>query len=685
MYTDMAATRETPGLRDLYRQAFLIRGVELRLLELFGQGKVVGTIHTCVGQELSGPAVTRSLREGDLVFSNHRGHGHYIARTGDVEGLVAEVMGKRSGACGGRGGSQHLHKDGFFSNGVQGGIVPVAAGLALGLKLKGSNDICVVFIGDGTLGEGVVYEALNIASKWALPLLIVLEDNLYAQSTPRSQTLAGDIGKRAEAFGIPAAACDTWRPEELVAAAGRAVEGVRAEGRPRLLVIGTYRLKAHSKGDDDRDPAEVRAYAEKDPLSVFAKNHPDEARGFERAAAAAVAEAVAKAEKAGDPVPPGPARDARPLGPRSQAAPRPADADPEGGRDARPPASTAPRRWTRTDLSCDRPVVALIREALARNMERDERIVVLGEDVADPYGGAFKATQGLSTRFPSRVFNAPISEAAIVGVANGLALHGRVPVAEIMFGDFLTLCADQIINHASKFRYMYNDAVRVPLVLRTPMGGRRGYGPTHSQALEKHFLGVPDTMMLALHGRYDPGKVYDALLAGADRPTLVIEDKLLYGQRLSREAPAGFVWEHTDEPFPTSRLRPSARADLTILAYGGMLPHAEAAVSALFEEHDLVAELVCPILLYPWDHAPLLESVQATGRLLVAEEGVGFAAFGAEAASALVERAPGVLRQLKRVASHPHPVPSAASLERAALPGAAAIVAAVLEMNIHGE
>ena len=170
-----------PGSLSLYERAMTIRSVEQKLLDLFAEGKLVGTVHTCIGQEFTGVAVCGALLPGDLVYSNHRCHGHFLALTDDVSGLLGEVMGKPSGVCGGRGGSQHLCSKGFFSNGIQGGIAPVAAGLAMTLKLRKPGYIGVVFIGDGTLGEGVIYETMNIASKWQLPLLIVLENNLYVQ------------------------------------------------------------------------------------------------------------------------------------------------------------------------------------------------------------------------------------------------------------------------------------------------------------------------------------------------------------------------------------------------------------------------------------------------------------------------------------------------------------------------
>ncbi len=184
------------------KKALLIRAVEEKFLKLFSEGKLNGTVHTCVGQEFSAIAFAGQLQKKDFIFSNHRCHGHYIAFTDDVRGLLAELLGKASGTSGGIGSSQHLCNNNFFSNGIQGGITPVAAGYALANKFKNNGDIGIVFIGDGTLGEGVLYETLNIVSKWEIPLLIVCENNFYAQSTSQTLTLAGNILDRAAAFGI---------------------------------------------------------------------------------------------------------------------------------------------------------------------------------------------------------------------------------------------------------------------------------------------------------------------------------------------------------------------------------------------------------------------------------------------------------------------------------------------------
>jgi 2-oxoisovalerate dehydrogenase E1 component len=230
---------------------------------------------------------------------------------------------------------------------------------------------------------------------------------------------------------------------------------------------------------------------------------------------------------------------------------------------------------------------------------------------------------------------------------------------------------------------MYNDQVRVPLVIRTPMGGRRGYGPTHSQSIEKHFVGVPDTAMMALHHRIDPGIIYDRLLETVDRPTIVVENKLLYGQKVSAQAPVGFVYQNSDERFPTTRLKPHTAADLTIFCYGGMLMEVEKAVESLFDEQEIVAEVICPVQLYPLNADPLIESVRTTGRLLVVEEGSAFAALGAEVIAQVNENAPGILRATRRVGGPLHPIPSCGPLEKALLPGVSHITAAAVELMNH--
>lgn len=255
--------------KDLYRKIVLIRKFEERLLELFSKGELFGTTHTCVGQEAIAVSVMSLLNKKDIVFSNHRGHGHYLAKSNDPLGLLAEIMGRDIGVCGGRGGSQHLCNDGFYSNGIQGGYLSNALGMAFAEKYRGTGNIVVAFIGDGTFGEGSVYETMNLASLLQVPLLIVVENNRYAQTTPIQMNLSGSIIGRAQAFDISSSQVESNDVSVLYPIFSDVISKVRENQSPFIQVIKTYRLNAHSKGDDFRDQSEIDLWKKKDPLNYF--------------------------------------------------------------------------------------------------------------------------------------------------------------------------------------------------------------------------------------------------------------------------------------------------------------------------------------------------------------------------------------------------------------------------------
>jgi pyruvate/2-oxoglutarate/acetoin dehydrogenase E1 component len=309
-------------------------------------------------------------------------------------------------------------------------------------------------------------------------------------------------------------------------------------------------------------------------------------------------------------------------------------------------------------------------DALRAALEDDERVILLGEDVADPYGGAFKVTRGLSTDFPERVRSTPISEGAIAGISAGLALAGYRPIAEIMFGDFLTLCFDQIVNHIAKYEAMYNGQATCPVIIRTPSGGGRGYGPTHSQSLEKHFLGVPHLRVVASSLVHDPAAVLRVLLS-QDSPVLHIEHKLLYPLHLM--LPAGgrvegdIAEEHlSPDGLPTVAIRPVPREDcsFTVLAYGYQAELARRVLSRLAVEEEIFGELVVPSQISPLDWEPIDASVRATRNLLVVEEGAEGWTWGAEIAARISARFFGELRRpVATAASDATVIPSSKTLE----------------------
>ncbi|MGD0784517.1 MAG: transketolase C-terminal domain-containing protein [Sedimentisphaerales bacterium] len=314
--------------------------------------------------------------------------------------------------------------------------------------------------------------------------------------------------------------------------------------------------------------------------------------------------------------------------------------------------------------------------ALDRLLSSNKCVHILGEDISDPYGGAFKVTKGLSTKYPSQVHCTPISEAAIVGIASGLAMRGMIPIVEIMFGDFITLSMDQIVNHISKYKWMYNNQVEFSLVIRTPMGGGRGYGPTHSQSLEKLFLGVPFLKIVALSYYHNVGELLESAAAKDKGPVLFIENKSLYSEEL-REGKNGFVDEfsirrYTDKDlYPTILLSTNnfKDPDVTVLTYGGMVTLAEQAALEVLIEEEIFVEIVVPSLIKPFDADVLEESLLKTGRLIIVEEGTITGGWGAEVASVVQEKYFGCLKSpVLRIASKDLPIPSAKYLENLVLP-----------------
>jgi len=340
-----------------------------------------------------------------------------------------------------------------------------------------------------------------------------------------------------------------------------------------------------------------------------------------------------------------------------------------------------------------RTVLDSLNLGLHQALHDDPRVVLLGEDLLDPYGGAFKVARGLSSAFPKQVLTTPISEAGITGIAGGMALRGMRPVVEIMFGDFTTLIADQVINHLVKFNGMYHGQAQAPVVIRTPMGGRRGYGPTHSQTLEKYFLGVPGLTVLApfnLLGEAPlgaPGQLLHETILNADSPALFVEHKLQYLLKLHSAQDLAEYSLSTlhmggaiDCPFYSLRLKTAPAAQITLAAYGYMAQLALDALHQLAYEDEIFCELLVPTQLAPFELAPLFDAVAHTGRLLTIEEGTFSLGWGAEVLARTVEALGSGLRKAGRLAAREGVISVAPDLEAECLPGTADIVRRVREM-----
>lgn len=629
--------------KEAIETAILIREVEEAFLRLFAEGRMNGTVHTCVGQEFSAVAVAGRLMDGDWITSNHRCHGHFIAKTRDWKGLIDELMGLESGVCAGVGSSQHLFRPGFLSNGPQGSLVPVATGISLHHKLSKNGNITVSFIGEGTLGEGNVYEAMNLASCLCVPQLFVCENNLYSQSTPQAEVLAGDIEARARAFGLKTYESDTWNIEDLFNNASAAIDYVRKKNQPAFLLISTYRLNAHSKGDDDRSSDEVDFFQSCDSLTRL-MNLPAVQNSKQKMRKIVQQHIDSRSEKylsLEDYI-----KDQLPIcGSNNQ--------------------KQIENKRIRMNQA--------LNEAYRKQL--DNGAFFIGEDIKDPYGGAFKVSQGFSTEFPEQVITTPISEEAITGLGIGLSMMGSQTYVEIMFGDFITHTFDQIVSNASKFHHMYAFQTSAPVRIRTPMGGKRGYGPTHSQSLEKHFLGIDNFAVVALTSLVDPTETIHEL-ANLSCPALIVENKLDYSK---------FLWQKPNElraeivgsNLGSLIISPKgADPTCTVVAYGGLAREIAEDIVTIFIETDELCELIVPLCLHPMDIEPIKRSAMATGRLLVMEEGSAPFGYGSELLAKLHESGVANLK-MSRIGAIPVPIPSVFSLENEVLPSTNSIISAL--------
>jgi TPP-dependent pyruvate/acetoin dehydrogenase alpha subunit len=281
----------------MLQQMMIIREVEQSLLDLFSKGQIKGTVHTCIGQEACAVGAMQAIdRDRDLVFSNHRGHGHVLAYGIPLPEFLGEILGRCTGPSRGLGGSQHMLWKNFMTSGIQGSLLPIATGAAFAEKVKKSGAISVVFLGDGTMGQGIVYESFNFAAKLKLPVLFLLENNGYAQTTKIDDVHAGDIATRAEKFGVACSSVDGNDVCAVLDHLSEVADRVRDANQPHFVELKTYRLAAHSKSDDTRPREEVDLHWQDEPI-LRLKQHlkPEAIEMLQNDVNAEVAEAVASA------------------------------------------------------------------------------------------------------------------------------------------------------------------------------------------------------------------------------------------------------------------------------------------------------------------------------------------------------------------------------------------------------
>jgi 2-oxoisovalerate dehydrogenase E1 component len=632
-------------MNEIIREAILIRSVEEKLLNLFAEGKLNGTVHTCIGQELSAVCIINNLDSNDFVFSNHRCHGHYISKTKDVKGLIAEIMGKSSGVSKGIGGSQHLHNKSFYSNGIQGSILPISAGLALSFKKQNKGNIGCVFIGDGTFGEGTLYESLNIISLLEIPLVIVCEDNEIAQSTPKNLNLKGSIIKRVEAFDIKSFSCSTDNYLDLNKIAKEAINYVRTKSKPVFIHVKTNRLRAHSKGDDTRTESEIKKLITKDPINIFKLENRKQYDKIKSEFNVLIGKYLDQIYQ---------------------------DSELSYKEYFESSIDKVSKDWEKLDIQKGERFSTLYNKKLIEIFQKNDNSIMIGEDILSPYGGAFKITDKLSEMFPDRVISTPISENSIVGLGIGLSMNNFRPFVEIMFGDFTTLIVDQIVNSAVKFRKMFNYRVECPVIVRTPMGGYRGYGPTHSQTLDKLFIGIDGLKCIALNIIINPSLILERILLEKD-PVLLIENKVDYTRFFNDiNLPSHELYKIKTTGYPISYLKSKLSSDLVIVCYGGMVKLCTEIVNTLFYENEIIADIIIPSQINSDSYSEIYDIVEESNKIVIIEENSIKSGFGSNLIAELK------INQLDFdslfIGSDPVPIPSNKRLEQEILPNTKKII-----------
>ena len=636
---------------EILKVMYTIRFFEEHLATTFREGELpTEAIHLSVGQEGVAAGVCLLLRDSDCLNTTHRGHGHILAKGADLKRMMAEIYGKSDGLCSGKGGSMHVTDRGrgiLGANGIVGAGYLLAMGAGLSIKMQRRDDISVVFAGDGSVNQGMFHEAMNMISVFKLPVLVIIENNLYGEFTSLERHSAvSELYRRAQAYGIDSLRLDGNDVRAVYRQLGRLIDEMRDDGKPRLVELMTYRWHGHMEGEPElyRTEEERERYKKEDPIARFVETLIREgvitrarAEEIQKVAQSEVSEAVEFA-RASTP-PEASSLLAHVYTPELRTLFR-------GSIEAQPSGS-----------SCS--MVQAINQALAEEMTRDERVFLWGEDVT--LGGYFNVTDGLVDTFgPDRVIDTPISENGIIGGAVGAAMTGLRPVAEILFSDFLTCCMDPIINQAAKLRYMTGGQVSIPLTIRAPVGSGIGVAAQHSQSMERFFVGVPGLIVAAPSDPYTAKGILKSAIR-SNNPVIFFEHKLLYQN-------TGVVPDREYTlPFGKARIVRGG-SDVTIVTYlMGVSVALDAAT--LLEDKGIDVEVVDLITLYPMDTETILESLKKTGRLATLEEGPITGGIGAEIIARCAVAAHHVMKCAPvRIAAPECPIPYAKSLESLMVP-----------------
>ena len=673
---EQALTKEK--LMGYLRQTVEIRAFENNISNLLGRAVLKGASHLYAGEEAVAVGAIAALRDDDLITSTHRGHGHAhthgdnAARTAGgkqmhFNKMMAEVMGKSGGYCKGKGGSMHIadvaHGN-LGATGIVGGNIPVAVGAALAQKLMDTDKVVLCFFGDGACNTGNFHESLNMASIWKLPVVFVVENNMYAMSTPWAKSsVLPNAADRASAYGIPGKVVDGMDVLDVRGVVVKAVERARKGKGPSLIEAKTYRYYGHSRSDPRayRTKEEEKEWKQRDPIKVLKENmksvgmlSDDEFDSLNKAAKAKLKTAMDYSEQSA-PVDPS-ELETDVFAPFHFTV---KDIEAEAGLREKVRADSGMREITYAEA---------IQEALREEMVKDKRVFLMGEDVG-LYGGAYGASRGLFDQFGEwRIIDTPISEAAIGGAAVGAAMAGMRPVAEIMYVDFTPLIIDQVANQGAKNRYMFGGKTSVPMVIRTEGGAGRAIAAHHSQSLESLWTHFPGIYVIMPSTPYDVKGLLKAAIRD-DNPIMFIEHKMLYKTK-GRVPEGDYII-----PLGIADIKRAGK-DITLVTYSRQVLNALEAAKILANE-GIDVEVVDLRSLKPLDTQAIITSVQKTGRFVGVTEAYQNSSFINEVMAVVNDLAFDWLdAPMVRVAAANVPVPRAEILEDLAIPNVQRIVAA---------
>ncbi len=659
-------------LREIYRQMSRIHEVDKGIQAGLSAGKFMFTYWPMTGQECIPAAISPLITKDDHMVTIYRGIHDQVAKGVPLKGLFAEALGRKDGVNKGKGGSPHISdpaSGSMLTTAIVGAGAPIANGLALAEKMRGTKNVTIVNFGDGATSIGAVHEAMNMAGVWKLPVIFMCQNNLIGEYTPIPEyTASKNFTDRAEALGFRGVQLNGNDPVAFYNGMKEIIDSVRDGNGPVFVEAMTLRLGPHAgvgwshllKGDA------LTAGKEEWPVPATRKLlleqgicTEEELAAIDSAAKTEVQEAMEWALKCE------------------------VTGEDEMLLDVYGDPSVVPQRGQRVKREAEAPYTGetkmmamfeAVQSALDLSMQADENVYCLGEDIGDDPGGVFKCFKGMQTKWGERIRPTPIAEQAIIGCATGSALVGMRPVAEIMFADFVGVCMDQITNHAAKQRYMSGATTHVPMTVRMICGGGiGGFGAQHSQSTEASLLHNPG---LKIVYPSTPTEAKGLLMSCIfdDDPCIQFESMMLT-YALKEEVPVG------DYRIPLGVAKVKREGtDITLITYGWQVMQCLKAAEELAKE-GISAEVLDLRTLMPLDYDRILGSVEKTGRALVVHAAVEFCGLGSEIAATINES---LFTKLKAPASRfgalYAPIAYSKIIETAQVPHAGTIAARVREL-----